>query len=203
MKTDKGLLVVVSAPSGCGKDRVITELRKTDFVFDKTVSNTTRAQREGEVNGVDYTFVDKKTFEERIESGYFLEYTLFSDNYYGTPKEEVEKHLDKGGCILLKIEVEGASNVRKSMPEAVTIFLVPPSMEELERRLRERNTETEESLKKRLEVAKVELTRAPEYDYIVINDNLDDCVQQIRDIIECERTRYPFMKSFVDDLLNN
>ncbi len=203
MKTDKGLLVVVSAPSGCGKDRVITELRKTDFVFDKTVSNTTRAQREGEINGVDYTFVDKKIFEERIESGYFLEYTLFSDNYYGTPKEEVEKHLDKGGCILLKIEVEGASNVRKSMPEAVTIFLVPPSMEELERRLRERNTETEESLKKRLEVAKVELTRAPEYDYIVINDNLDDCVQQIRDIIECERTRYPFMKSFVDDLLNN
>lgn len=203
MKTDKGLLVVVSAPSGCGKDRVIKELRNTDFVFDKTVSNTTRPKREEETNGVDYTFIDKKTFEERIENGYFLEYTLYNDNYYGTPKEEVEKHLDKGSCILLKIEVEGAGNVRKSMPEAVTIFLVPPSMAELERRLRERNTESEESLQKRLETAKEELTRAPEYDYVVINDNIDDCVKQIRDIIECERARYPFMKSFIDNLLNN
>lgn len=198
---NKGLLVVVSAPSGCGKDTVINALRESDFKFEKTISDTTRVMREGETNGVDYTFIDETTFKNRIENGYYLEYTVYNGNFYGTPKSEVEKHLDKGECVLMKIEVEGAGNVRKLMPEAVSVFLVPPSMEELEKRLRGRGTETEESFKKRFETAKQELARAPEYDYIVVNDEISKCVEKIRNIIETERLRYCAMKNFVDDLL--
>ncbi len=198
---NKGLLVVVSAPSGCGKDTVINALRESDFKFEKTVSDTTRVMREGEANGVDYTFIDETTFKNRIENGYYLEYTVYNGNFYGTPKSEVEKHLDKGECVLMKIEVEGAGNVRKLMPEAVSVFLVPPSMEELEKRLKGRGTETEESFKKRFETAKQELARAPEYDYIVVNDEISKCVEKIRNIIETEGLRYCAMKNFVDDLL--
>lgn len=198
---NKGLLVVVSAPSGCGKDTVINALRESDFKFEKTVSDTTRVMREGEANGVDYTFIDETTFKNRIENGYYLEYTVYNGNFYGTPKSEVEKHLEKGECVLMKIEVEGAGNVRKLMPEAVSVFLVPPSMEELEKRLKGRGTETEDSLKKRFETAKEELARAPEYDYIVVNDEISKCVEKIRNIIETEGLRYCTMKNFVDDLL--
>ena len=198
---NKGLLVVVSAPSGCGKDTVINALRESDFKFEKTVSDTTRVMREGEANGVDYTFIDETTFKNRIENGYYLEYTVYNGNFYGTPKSEVEKHLEKGECVLMKIEVEGAGNVRKLMPEAVSVFLVPPSMEELEKRLKGRGTETEESFKKRFETAKQELARAPEYDYIVVNDEISKCVEKIRNIIETEGLRYCAMKNFVDDLL--
>lgn len=198
---NKGLLVVVSAPSGCGKDTVINALRESDFKFEKTVSDTTRVMREGEANGVDYTFIDEITFKNRIENGYYLEYTVYNGNFYGTPKSEVEKHLEKGECVLMKIEVEGAGNVRKLMPEAVSVFLVPPSMEELEKRLKGRGTETEESFKKRFETAKQELARAPEYDYIVVNDEISKCVEKIRNIIETEGLRYCAMKNFVDDLL--
>jgi len=198
---NKGLLVVVSAPSGCGKDTVINALRESDFKFEKTISDTTRVMREGETNGVDYTFIDETTFKNRIENGYYLEYTVYNGNFYGTPKSEVEKHLDKGECVLMKIEVEGAGNVRKLMPEAVSVFLVPPSMEELEKRLIGRGTETEESFKKRFETAKQELARAPEYDYIVVNDEISKCVEKIRNIIETEGLRYCAMKNFVDDLL--
>lgn len=198
---NKGLLVVVSAPSGCGKDTVINALRESDFKFEKTVSDTTRVMREGEANGVDYTFIDEITFKNRIENGYYLEYTVYNGNFYGTPKSEVEKHLEKGECVLMKIEVEGAGNVRKLIPEAVSVFLVPPSMEELEKRLKGRGTETEESFKKRFETAKEELARAPEYDYIVVNDEISKCVEKIRNIIETEGLRYCAMKNFVDDLL--
>lgn len=198
---NKGLLVVVSAPSGCGKDTVINALRESDFKFEKTISDTTRVMREGETNGVDYTFIDETTFKNRIENGYYLEYTVYNGNFYGTPKSEVEKHLEKGECVLMKIEVEGAGNVRKLMPEAVSVFLVPPSMEELEKRLKGRGTETEDSFKKRFETAKEELARAPEYDYIVVNDEISKCVEKIRNIIETEGLRYCAMKNFVDDLL--
>ncbi len=199
----KGVLLVVSAPSGCGKDTVIEALKHSDFDFEKTVSATTRDMRDGEVDGVDYTFITKEAFLDRIEQGYFLEHTVYSGNYYGTPKTEVEKHLDKGACVLMKIEVEGAGNIRKIMPDAVTVFLVPPSMEELERRLRGRGTETEESFRERFATAKEELKRAPEYDYIVVNDIVENCVERIRNIVETEKLRYSNVKDFVDDLLNN
>lgn len=200
---DKGMLVVLSGPSGSGKDTVLEKLKQTDIVFDKTVSATTRQIRDNEKDGIDYYFIDKNTFEKRIEEGYFLEYTLYNDNYYGTPKSEVEKHLDKGGCILLKIEVEGAGNVRKAIPEALSIFIIPPSMEELERRLRGRGTETEESFQKRFETAKKELSRACEYDYVVINDDVSLCAEQISRILESEKLKYCRMKNIVNDILKN
>ncbi len=199
----KGMLVVLSGPSGSGKDTVLEKLKNLDIVFDKTISATTRQMREGEKDGVDYYFIDKNTFEKRIEEGFFLEYTLYNGNYYGTPKSEVEKHIDKGGCILLKIEVEGAGNVRKAMPEALSIFIIPPSMEELERRLRGRGTETEESFKERFETAKDELSRAKEYDYVVINDDIDLCAKQVSQILESEKLRYCRMENVVENILNS
>lgn len=199
----KGMLVVLSGPSGSGKDTVLEKLKQTDTVFDKTVSATTRQMRDGEVDGVDYYFIDKSTFEEKIENGYFLEYTVYNGNYYGTPKSEVEKHIDKGGCILLKIEVEGAGNIRKAIPEALSIFIIPPSLEELERRLRGRGTETEESFKERFETAKDELSRAEEYDYVVINDDIELCTKQVSRILETEKLRYSRMENIVKNILNS
>lgn len=197
----KGMLVVLSGPSGSGKDTVLEKLKEMDIVFDKTISATTRPMRDGETDGVDYYFIDKQTFEKRIEEGSFLEYTIYNDNYYGTPKSEVEKHIDKGGCILLKIEVEGAGNVRKAMPEALSVFIIPPSMAELESRLKGRGTETEESFQKRFQLAKEELSRAKEYDYVVINDDINLCAQQISDILKSEKLRYSRMENIVNNIL--
>lgn len=197
----KGMLVVLSGPSGAGKDTILDKLKESTFTFDKTISATTRAMRDGEKDGVDYFFIDKTTFEEKIENGEFLEYTVYSGNYYGTLKTEVERLVDKGGCILLKIEVEGAGNIRKAIPDALSVFIVPPSIEELERRLRGRNTETEESIQKRLKEAIKELARADEYDYIVINDNADICTEQVIKILESEKLRYCRMADFVNDML--
>ena len=199
----KGMLVVLSGPSGSGKDTVLEKLKESDFSFDKTISATTRAMRDGEKDGVDYYFIDKNTFEEKIKNQEFLEYTVYNDNYYGTPRSEVERHIDKGGCILLKIEVEGAGNIRKAMPESLSIFIIPPSMEELERRLRGRGTETEESFKKRFEAAKDELSRANEYDYVVINDDVDLCAKQISQILDSEKLKYCRMESIVKNILEN
>lgn len=199
----KGMLVVLSGPSGSGKDTVLDVLKESDFSFDKTISATTRDMRDGEKDGVDYYFIDKNTFEERIKNQEFLEYTIYNDNYYGTPKSEVERLVDKGGCILLKIEVEGAGNIRKAIPDALSIFIIPPSMEELERRLRGRGTETEESFQRRFKAAKEELARANEYDYVVINDDLNLCAEQIIKILESEKFSFCRMADFVEDMLKN
>lgn len=199
----KGMLVVLSGPSGSGKDTVLERLKEMGVVFDKTISATTRQMRDGEKDGVDYYFIDKATFEEKIKEGFFLEYTLYNNNYYGTPKSEVERHIDKGGCILLKIEVEGAGNIRKAMPEALSVFIIPPSMAELEKRLRGRGTETEENFKQRFDAAKQELSRAKEYDYIVINDDVDLCARQISQILESEKLKYCRMEGIVENILEN
>ena len=199
----KGMLVVLSGPSGSGKDTVLNKLKESEFSFDKTISATTRAMREGEKDGVDYYFIDKTTFEKKIENGEFVEYTVYSGNYYGTLKTEVERLVAKGGCILLKIEVEGAGNIRKAIPDALSVFIVPPSIEELERRLRGRNTETEDSIQERLKEAIKELARADEYDYIVINDDADLCTEQVIKILESEKLRYCRMADFVNDMLEN
>lgn len=198
----KGMLVVLSGPSGSGKDTVLNKLKECDFSFEKTISATTRDMRDGEKDGVDYYFIDKNTFEERIKNDEFLEYTIYNSCYYGTPKAEVERHINKGGCILLKIEVEGAGNVRKAIPDALSIFIIPPSMEELERRLRGRGTETEEDFQNRLKIAKDELSRANEYDYVVINDDVELCAEQIVKILESEKLRYCRMENIVNDILN-
>lgn len=197
---NKGLLIVFSGPSGSGKDTVLAELKGRDINMQQSISATTRPMREGEVDGVDYFFTDVATFEKNIQEGYFLEYVKYGSNYYGTPKKRIEELTDGGANVFLKIEVEGAGNVRKVFPEAVSVFIVPPSMEELANRLKGRGTETEETFNKRFAIAKDEIKRACEYDYIVVNDSVSLCADRVCAIIEAESHKYARMKALVDEM---
>lgn len=197
---NKGLLVVLSGPSGCGKDTVLAELKNRNINLKQSISVTTREMREGEVDGKDYYFTDVPAFEKNIEDGYFLEYVKYGENYYGTPKKKVEELIDEGSNVFLKIEVEGAGNIRKVFPEVVSVFIVPPSMEELANRLKGRGTETEESFNRRFNIARNELSRASEYDYIVINDSVSECADRICAILNAESSRYIRMKTLVDNM---
>ncbi len=200
---NKGLLMVLSGPSGSGKDTVLAELKSKSANLKQSISMTTRPMREGEVDGIDYYFTDVKTFEENIEKGYFLEYVKYGDNYYGTPKNKIEELLNEGVNVILKIEVEGGMNIRNSFPETVSVFITPPSIEVLKQRLKGRGTESEETYSKRLKIAEDELLRAKEYDYVVINDELSECVATVESIIISENCRYEKMKDFVEKINNN
>ena len=200
---DKGLLFVLSAPAGCGKDTVLAEVKKADESVKQSISMTTRAPREGEVDGVDYFFTTVESFEESISQNGFLEYVKYGVNYYGTPKKAIEDMIDDGKSVILKIEVEGAGNVRKIYPEAISIFIMPPSFTELSRRLKNRGTETEEDIARRLKIAETEMQRAKEYNYIVINDDLSVCVNDVLSIIKAERLKYSNMQNKVNEIINN
>lgn len=196
----KGLLILFSGPSGSGKDTVLSELRSRGVNLTQSVSMTTRQMRDGEVDGVDYYFTDVPTFEKRIEEGYFLEYVKYGDNYYGTPKKKIEELMDEGHNVVLKIEVEGASNVRAVFPQVFSVFIIPPSLEELENRLKGRGTESPEAFEKRLKIARDELKRAKEYDYIVINDDVSKCADDVCAIITAEHLRFDKMAQLVNDI---
>ena len=186
--TNKGFVIVVSAPSGCGKDTVIAEvLKKLNGQATLSVSMTTRAMREGEQEGVNYFYVTKEQFISHIENGDMLEYTCYGENYYGTPIMPVKSQLENGKIVILIIEVEGGGNVKKAFPDARKIFIVPPSMTELENRLRSRGTDSEENIRTRLNIAKTELERAGEYDYIVENNQLNKAVDDVLAIIRAEQ----------------
>ena len=197
---NKGALFVLSAPSGCGKDTVLSFLKERDCNVKQSISVTTRKIRDGETDGVDYYFTDVADFEKKIQEDYFLEYVKYGENYYGTPKKKIEELVESGYNVFLKIEVEGAGNVRKFFPECISIFIVPPSFDALEARLKGRGTETAETLNRRLGIAREELLRAKEYDYIVVNDKLDDCVNDVCAIINAEHSKYSQMKDFVENL---
>ena len=197
---NKGALFVLSAPSGCGKDTVLSFLKERDCNVKQSISVTTRKIRDGEADGVDYYFTDVADFEKKIQEDYFLEYVKYGENYYGTPKKKIEELVESGYNVFLKIEVEGAGNVRKFFPECISIFIVPPSFDALEARLKGRGTETAETLNRRLGIAREELLRAKEYDYIVVNDKLDDCVNDVCAIINAEHSKYSQMKDFVENL---
>ncbi len=182
--SDKGTLIVFSGPAGAGKDTVLEEFfkLKPEGVW-KSVSNTTRAPRENEKDGIDYNFISVEDFEDNIKNNRMLEYTKYGLNYYGTPKEPVDRHLKNGDTIILKIEVEGADNIKKLYPDAVGVFIMPPSLEVLEKRLRGRGSETDEDIRRRLDISKKELEYSKNYEYHIVNDTLEQAVSDFYDII--------------------
>ena len=185
----KGRLFIVSGPSGVGKSTVLRTLleRREDARF--SVSATTRPIREGEIDGVDYHFVSVETFREWIAQDDFLEYAEYVGNFYGTPRKFVEAGLDAGMDIVLDIEIQGAAQVERRSPEAVTIFIGPPSWAELERRLTARGTNTPEDIQRRLARAKVEIQNAYAYDYFVINDSVENAVRELDAIMTAEHCK--------------
>ena len=189
---NKGLLFVISAPAGCGKDTILNEaFKKTDKApkFGYAVSATTRTPREGEVNGVHYHFLSREEFEEKIAEKEVLEYTEYCGNYYGTLRKSVNDLIQSGKDAILKIEVEGAMNIRRMFPEACLVFILPPSWEVLEERLRGRGTESEETIKARSDQARTELTFAENYDYLIVNDKLDEAVDDLLAVLRSEKLR--------------
>ncbi len=177
-------LFVISGCSGVGKGTVINKFMERNKDFILSVSCTTRNPRPGEVNGVNYFFVSKEEFEQNIKGDKFLEYACFAGNYYGTKKKYIQQKMDEGYNVLLEIDTQGALQVKEKMPEAILIFIAPPSFEELEHRLRGRHTEDEETIQKRLAQVKIELERSQKYDYIVINDSVDRAVEEIESIVK-------------------
>ena len=185
----RGELIVLSGPSGSGKSTVIARLlsRRPDIHF--SVSFTTRQPREGETDGVNYNFVDRAEFQRMIDDDELLEYAQYVGNYYGTSLKVILEQLDRGVDVLLDIEVQGAAKVKEKCPEAVTIFIVPPSMDELARRLRGRGTDAEPVIQDRLRQARRECREIPRYDYLVINDTVDRAVDEILAILRAEGCR--------------
>lgn len=178
----RGSLIVISGFSGVGKGTVVKRL-VSDFGYNLSVSATTRAPREGEVNGREYYFMERSEFENLIDYGGFIEWTQYVENYYGTPKKYVEKGLEEGKDIILEIEVMGALNVKKQFPDALLIFISAPSISELRNRLAGRGTESEETIIKRLKKATEEAEDMDKYDYVVVNDDLEECIHMVDSVI--------------------
>lgn len=185
----KGLLIVISGPSGTGKGTVCSLLMKNNPDIAYSVSATTRAPREGEQDGVNYYFLSKESFEEMIEKGELLEWANVYGNYYGTPLKKIQEKQAQGVDILLEIDTQGAMNVKEKCPDGLFIFLLPPSLDELERRIRGRGTETEESLARRLGSAVAEIGIGEQYRYCVVNEQVETAAEEIANIIKAERHR--------------
>ena len=179
----KGVLYILSGPSGTGKGTICKVLEKDEGIF-LSVSSTSREVRPGEIEGVTYNYTSKENFQKMIDDGLMLEWAMYDGNFYGTPKTTVAKMLEEGKNVILEIEVQGAFKVKEIFPETVMIFVLPPSMAELKKRLVERGREDEERIKSRMEAAIDEMELAARYNYVVVNDNLDECVDEVRKIIK-------------------
>ncbi len=182
----KGMMVILSAPSGCGKDTVFREISKIRNDVCESISATTRNPRNGEIDGVSYYFKTVDEFKKMIENSSFLEYVCYNGCYYGTPAEPVRNIINSGKICFLIIEREGAQKVMKSNPDAVSIFLLPPDLDTLKKRLIKRNTETEDAISNRLEIAKEEIKCSDLFDYVVVNNELKRAVYEINEILDNE-----------------
>ena len=179
---DKGKFIVLSGPSGVGKNTILDMLVDNSLGI-YSVSMTTRKIRKGEIEGRGYFFVSREVFEDNIKKDNFLEYAIYNDNYYGTLKSFVFDNMNKGTNVLAVLDVQGALQIEKVFPDAISIFIMPPSFEELEKRLRNRNSDSEEEIERRISIAKEEIKYKDKYDYIVVNDNINKCVEEIEKII--------------------
>jgi len=185
------VLIVLSGPSGVGKDAMLNKMRLMALPIHFTVTATTRQKRQNETEGVDYHFLARETFEEMIKRGEFLEYANVYGNWYGVPKAQVHNALAGGKDVIIKADVQGAATIKKAVPQAVMTFVVPPSMPELERRLRWRMTESDTSLRTRLDTARQEMERIVEFDFAIVNDSLDQAVHELLSVVNAERCRIP------------
>ena len=185
----RGNLIVISGPSGAGKDSIVEGLLKINKKVWLSVSATTRSPRGNEQDGVEYFFLTKEEFEEKIKNNELLEYAEYNNNYYGTPKEKIREKINDGYDVILVIEIQGALKIKELVKEAIFIFILPPSMEELKRRLINRNTEDREKILNRFKIAYNEINEVTKYNYVVINDKLDEAVEKVNSILLSEKCR--------------
>ncbi len=184
-----GQLIVISGPSGAGKGSIINEVLKNNNNVWLSVSATSRKPRKIDEEGVTYYFLTKEEFEEKIKENYFLEYAEYSGNYYGTPKEKIIEKIEKGIDVILEIEIQGAKKIKELIPEALFIFIMPPSEKELLKRLKNRQTEDKEIIIERFNTAYKEMNEVTKYNYVVVNDNLEEAVEKVKAIIKAEKCR--------------
>lgn len=200
---NKGQLFIVSGPSGSGKDTILNCVLKSHPEIRLSISSITRSMREGEIEGEKYHFISKSEFINGLSNGEFLEHNEYLGNFYGTPKAPVEKAVEDGVDMIVEVDVNGGASIRRLMPEAVSIFIMPPSFEVLKERLSCRGTETIEQIEGRLAEALAEIARANEYDYVVVNDDLIKAANDLSTIILCERLRIDRQKNIIDEVLKN
>ncbi len=198
---NKGSVFIISGPSGSGKDTILRRLLKKDSEIRFSISSTTRAMREEDKKEKKYDFISVDEFEKMIANNELLEYNRYVNNYYGTPKKPVMQAVDEGKDIIIEVDVNGAAAIREKMPEALSVFIMPPSLEELERRLCGRGTDSKEVIAERLETALKEIARAPEYDYIVINGDIDTAVDDIISIITAVNLKLEKQKYIINEVL--
>ncbi|MGB2852840.1 MAG: guanylate kinase [Dehalococcoidia bacterium] len=187
MNVASQLLVVLSGPSGVGKDAVLAGLKRLRRPFHYAVTTTTRSRRQGEEDGVDYHFVSQERFQQMMERGELLEWAEVYGNWYGVPRQDVKQALERGLDVIVKVDVQGAATIKGIVPQALLIFVAPPSTEELQARLRQRESETTTDLKRRIETADEEMKQLPLFDYVVVNDTVDQAVAKIDAIITAEK----------------
>ncbi len=197
----KGRLYILSGPSGSGKDTVLKQVLSLHPEIMLSISSITRDMREGEIEGEKYHFISREEFEQLIKDDMLLEYNVFVGNYYGTPKAPVQKAISEGTDVILEIDVNGAEQIKKKMPEAVSIFIMPPSVEELRRRLSGRGTDSQEVIEKRMQSALTEIKRAINYDYIVVNDVIEKAAEDVISVILNGKIANGSQKDIINEVL--
>ena len=198
--SEQGILVVISGFSGAGKGTLLKAMMEKYHNYALSISATTRSPREGEQNGKEYFFVNRESFEKMIEEGQLIEYAQYVNNYYGTPRQYVFQQMADGKDVILEIEIQGALKIKEQFPEALLLFVMPPNADELKRRLVGRGTETTEVIEARLHRAQEEASGIDSYDYILINDNLEQCVEDMHQLIQAQHNRVSNNLDFIEQI---